>query len=238
MFNVVLYEPEIPANTGNIGRTCVVAGARLHLIKPLGFSLDERALRRAGLGYWPNLNVTVHDSWNDFTSRCGLAAAGPEPRLHFLTKKARRTYAEATYRDGDYLVLGKESSGLPEELLARYATSCERIPMLPDERSLANREAWAHHADELAASAQAGAGEKIGGARDVIERGGDKSSAPGAPMSDVNSAGTAPHAALKQQDICGNFIDPEDYRISALNLSNAAAIVLYEALRQTGFAGM
>lgn len=254
MFNVVLYEPEIPANTGNIGRTCVVAGARLHLIKPLGFSLDERALRRAGLGYWPNLNVTVHDSWNDFTSHCGLAAAGPEPRLHFLTKKARRTYAEATYRGGDYLVLGKESSGLPEELLARYATSCERIPMLPDERSLANREAWAHHADELAAAAGANAGEK-GGSASPLKSGADDAAARpngNAPTADdarggtvgasgvtsANAADTSPHAALKRQDICGNFIDPEDYRISALNLSNAAAIVLYEALRQTGFAGM
>lgn len=194
MFNVVLFEPEIPANTGNIGRTCVLTGSRLHLIEPLGFSLDNHALRRAGLGYWPNLDVTAYTSWDDFCRRNGLALHGPEPRLHLLTKKARTIYSDAHYADGDYLVLGKESSGIPEELLARYATSCERIPMLPDEASLANRELWSQ-----------GAGEP------------------------------ADHTALRAQDICGNFIDPNDYRISALNLSNAAAIVIYEALRQTGF---
>ncbi len=199
MFNLVLFEPEIPANTGNIGRTCVVTGTRLHLIRPLGFSLDDRALHRAGLGYWQNLDVTVYDSWADFLQRRGLAAEGAEPRLHLLTKKAARLYSNATYRDGDYLVLGKESSGIPEEILAALPDSCERIPMLPDDESLANAEAWAQASDH--------------GAREE-------------------------HAALRRQDICGNFIDPDDYRISALNLSNAAAIVLYEALRQTGFPGM
>ena len=148
MFNLVLFEPEIPANTGNIGRTCVATGTRLHLIEPLGFSLDERALRRAGLGYWGNLDLAVYPDWNDFCRRNGLAAHGPEPRLHLLTKKARRTHAESTYRDGDYLVLGKESSGIPEELLARYAESCERIPMLPDKATLANRAAWEHRTGE------------------------------------------------------------------------------------------
>ena len=199
MFNLVLFEPEIPANTGNIGRTCVVTGTRLHLIRPLGFSLDDRALHRAGLGYWQNLDVTVYDSWADFLQRRGLAAEGAEPRLHLLTKKAARLYSNATYRDGDYQVLGKESSGIPEEILAALPNSCERIPMLPDDESLANAEAWAQESDH--------------GAREE-------------------------HAALRRQDICGNFIDPDDYRISALNLSNAAAIVLYEALRQTGFPGM
>ncbi|OUP08425.1 tRNA (cytidine(34)-2'-O)-methyltransferase [Collinsella sp. An2] len=199
MFNLVLFEPEIPANTGNIGRTCVVTGTRLHLIRPLGFSLDDRALHRAGLGYWHNLDVTVYDSWDDFMQRCGLTTPGSEARLHLLTKKAARIYSEATYRDGDYLILGKESSGIPEELLAAHPTCCERIPMLPDETSLANAHDWAA----------------------------------------ASGADTHPsHEALHRQDICGNFIDPEDYRISALNLSNAAAIVLYEALRQTGFPGM
>ena len=196
MFNLVLFEPEIPANTGNIGRTCVVTGTRLHLIRPLGFSLDDRALHRAGLGYWPNLAVAVYDGWDEFCSANGLAAASPEPCLHLLTKKARRRYTEATYRDGDFLVLGKESAGLPEELLARYAACCERIPMLEDRASLANLEAWKQPDGE-----------------------------------------DTEHTALRTQDICGNFIDPNDYRVSALNLSNAAAVVLYEALRQTGFAG-
>ncbi|WP_072373225.1 TrmH family RNA methyltransferase [Thermophilibacter mediterraneus] len=191
MFNIVLVAPEIPANTGNIGRTCVVTGTRLHLVEPLGFSLDERSLRRAGLAYWESLDVTVHESWDAL-----LDAAGAGARLHLLTKKARRTYAEATYRDGDYLVFGCESVGLPEELLAAHARCCERIPMLADASSLDNASSWAAPG----------------------ERGG--------------------HAALLAQDVCGNFVNPEDYRISALNLSNAVAIVLYEALRQTGFPGM
>jgi len=196
MFNVVLVAPEIPANTGNIGRTCVVTGARLHLVGPLSFALDERALRRAGLGYWESLDVTVYDSWADFMERSRLTPR--DPRLHLLTKKARRTYAEARYVDGDYLVFGCESVGLPEELLASHPEGCERIPMLPDAASLANATTW------------------------------------GAPRAGKESA----HEPLLAQDVCGNFVNPEDYRISALNLSNAAAVVLYEALRQTGFAGM
>lgn len=190
MFNIVLVAPEIPANTGNIGRTCVVTGSRLHLVRPLGFSLDERSLHRAGLGYWESLDVTVHESWGAF-----VRAAGPDAHLHLLTKKARHTYAEARYEDGDYLVFGCESVGLPEELLAAYPKLCERIPMLPDAASLRNAQQWS------------------------------------APRS-------ADHAPLLAQDVCGNFVDPEDYRISALNLSNAAAVVLYEALRQNGFPGM
>ena len=193
MFNVVLVAPEIPANTGNIGRTCVVTGSRLHLVGPLGFSLDEKSLHRAGLGYWESLDVAVYESWDEFAEKNGLAH--DDARLHLLTKKARRTYAEATYADGDYLVFGCESVGLPEVLLAAHAHCCERIPMLPDAASLDNASSW-------------GAGEKND------------------------------HAALLAQDVCGNFVDPEDYRISALNLSNAAAVVLYEALRQTGFQGM
>ena len=194
MFNVVLVAPEIPANTGNIGRTCVVTGSRLHLVGPLGFSLDEKSLHRAGLGYWESLDVTVYAEWDEFVEKNVLTAA--DPRLHLLTKKARRTYAEARYADGDFLVFGCESVGLPEELLAAHADRCERIPMLPDAASLDNAASWGSP------------GER-----------GD-------------------HAALLTRDVCGNFVDPEDYRISALNLSNAAAVVLYEALRQTGFKGM
>ena len=130
MFNIVLVAPEIPANTGNIGRTCVVTGSRLHLVGPLGFSLDEHSLRRAGLGYWESLDVTLYESWDEFVKRNRLSAG--DARLHLLTKKARRTYAEARYADGDYLVFGCESVGLPEELLAAHARSCERIPMLAD----------------------------------------------------------------------------------------------------------
>lgn len=196
MFNIVLFEPEIPANTGNIGRTCVVTGTRLHLIRPLGFSLDDKALHRAGLGYWENLDVAVYESWEDFLKRCGLADAAQPPQLHLLTKKAQRLYTEATYRDGDYLVLGKESSGIPEEVLAAHPACCERIPMLPDAESLENAASWK------------------------------------TPMGE-----DLEHEALKRQDICGNFIDPNEVRISALNLSNAAAVVLYEALRQVGFRG-
>lgn len=199
MFNIVLFEPEIPANTGNVGRTCVVTGSRLHLVGPLGFSLDDRLLRRAGLGYWDSLDVTLYDSWEDFLARNDLAPDDEAARaqLHLLTKKARRTYAEARYADGDFLVFGRESTGIPEDVLAAWPQSCERIPMLPDEASIQNAQDWA------------------------------------APA----SCGTD-HMPLRAQDVCGNFVNPEDYRISALNLSNAAAIVLYEALRQTGFRGM
>lgn len=194
MFNVVLFEPEIPSNTGNIGRTCVVTGSRLHLIGPLGFSLGDDMLRRAGLGYWHSLDVTTYAGWEEFLAQNGLGET--DERLHLLTKKARKTYAQATYADGDFLVFGKESTGLPEELLARAASRCERIPMLPDATTLKDAGEWA-------------------------ARVGRKQS----------------HEALRQ-DVCGNFVDPDDYRISALNLSNSAAIVLYEALRQTDFQGM
>ena len=190
MFNIVLYAPEIPANTGNIGRTCVVTGTRLHLVEPLGFSLDDKTVRRAGLGYWQNLDVTTYAGWEDFLARNGLSPADE-----------RRTYAQSTYRDGDFLVFGSESSGIPEELLAAASTCCERIPMLRDCDSLDNAEVWEAHE------------EALGHTEDS-------------------------HEAILQQDICGNFVDPNDYRISALNLSNSAAIVLYEALRQTGFPGM
>ena len=204
MLNVVLCQPEIPSNTGNVGRTCVLTGARLHLVEPLGFSLDDAMLRRAGLGYWESLDVSLHASWQAFLSDEGLDREGGPSRLHLLTKKARRRYVDATYRDGDYLVLGCESSGLPEGLLASLPDRCERIPMLRDEQSLENRASWA--------------------AREEALRGGHGRGAGGSP--------------LRRQDVCGNFVDPDDWRISALNLSNAAAVTLYEALRQTGFPGM
>ena len=147
MFNIVLYAPEIPANTGNIGRTCVVTGTRLHLVEPLGFSLDDKTVRRAGLGYWQNLDVTTYAGWEDFLARNGLSPA--DERLHLLTKKARRTYAQSTYRDGDFLVFGSESSGIPEPLLAAAPERCERIPMLRDCDSLENADAWEAHEESL-----------------------------------------------------------------------------------------
>lgn len=128
--NIVLLEPEIPANTGNIGRSCVATGSRLHLIKPLGFSLEEKHLRRAGLDYWPRLDVTVYEDFADFLSK------NPGARLFFLTTKARRTYAEAAFSPGDFLVFGRESAGIPEEILLAHEENCLRIPMVPDNRSL------------------------------------------------------------------------------------------------------
>lgn len=223
MLNVVLVEPEIPANTGNIGRTCVVSGTHLHLVGPLGFSLDDKSLKRAGMAYWHSLNVFVYDNWDQFLEKNSLAQASSAPiadaahdaviavdgtsatsrsPLHLLTKKAKKTYTQATYCDGDYLIFGKESLGLSEELLAKHADECERIPMLQDSASLVNREDWSQKHDAL--------------------DGDDQYS----------------HPALLQQDICGNFIDPNEFSVSALNVSNAAAIVLYEALRQIGFPGM
>lgn len=152
MLNIVLLEPEMPANTGNIGRTCVAAGVRLHLICPLGFSLSEKALRRAGLDYWKDLDVTVYDDYADFCRK------NPDARVWYATTKARRTYADVSYGPDDFLMFGKESAGIPEEILVEHEPACVRIPMLGETRSL--------------------------------------------------------------------------------NLSNAAAVVLYEALRQQGFSGL
>ena len=152
MLNIVLLEPEIPANTGNIGRTCVAAGARLHLIEPLGFSLSEKALKRAGMDYWKDLDVTTYIDYQDFLEK------NPGAKIYMATTKARKTYTEVSYEDGCYIMFGKESAGIPEEILVENRENCVRIPMIGDIRSL--------------------------------------------------------------------------------NLGNSAAIILYEALRQNGFAGM
>lgn len=210
MLNVVLVEPEIPSNTGNVGRTCVLTGARLHLVGPLGFSLDERAVKRAGLAYWKSLDVRTYRSWDEFVCNNPLvkaeivpsaetaSGAGSEqrpanPHVHLLTKAGRRTYAQTTYHDGDYLVFGKESTGLSRDLLRANPQLCERIPMRGDD-ALGNSEQWHHSHEEL-------------------------------------------HPEL-ERDVCGNFIDPRAMEVASLNLSNSVAIVLYEALRQIGFAGM
>lgn len=150
--HIVLHQPEIPANTGNIGRTCVATGTSLHLIEPLGFHLDEKSVRRAGMDYWEQLGVTRYVNFEEFRQK------HPGARIWMATTKARRSYTEVEYGPDDYIMFGKESAGIPEEILVEYEESCIRIPMLP--------------------------------------------------------------------------------RIRSLNLSNSVAIVLYEALRQQGFAGL
>ena len=152
MINIVLLEPEIPANTGNIGRTCVAAGACLHLIGPLGFSLSEKALKRAGMDYWKDLDVTTYIDYRDFLEK------NPGAKIYMATTKAQKMYTEVNYEPDCYIMFGKESAGIPEELLVQNRENCVRIPMMEQIRSL--------------------------------------------------------------------------------NLGNSAAIVLYEALRQNGFAGM
>lgn len=152
MLNIVLLEPEIPANTGNIGRTCVASGTRLHLIEPLGFSLSEKALKRAGMDYWKDLDVTTYIDYQDFLDR------NPGAKIYMATTKARKIYTEVSYEDDCYIMFGKESAGIPEEILVQNQENCIRIPMME--------------------------------------------------------------------------------KIRSLNLGNSAAILLYEALRQNGFAGM
>ena len=152
MLNIVLLEPEIPANTGNIGRTCVASGTRLHLVEPLGFSLSEKALKRAGMDYWKDLDVTTYIDYQDFLDR------NPGAKIYMATTKARKIYTEVSYEDDCYIMFGKESAGIPEEILVQNQENCIRIPMME--------------------------------------------------------------------------------KIRSLNLGNSAAIVLYEALRQNGFAGL
>ena len=130
MVNVVLLEPELPANTGNIGRTCVATGSRLHLIRPLGFQINDRMIKRAGLDYWPRLDVTIYDDLWDFRSRNG------NPGIIMATTKSEQIYTEPEYPDGCYIMFGKESAGIPEELLVQNKPNCVRIPMLDDNRSL------------------------------------------------------------------------------------------------------
>jgi tRNA (cytidine/uridine-2'-O-)-methyltransferase len=134
VLNVVLVAPEIPPNTGNIGRLCLAAGARLHLVKPLGFRIDDATLRRAGLDYWVHLDWKVWESWDDLRA-AGLAES-PAARWWFFTTKTKRCLWEASFRDGDWLVFGRETRGLPEELLAEHEPQCLTLPMSPLARSL------------------------------------------------------------------------------------------------------
>ncbi len=150
--NIILHEPEIPFNTGAIGRTCVATGTSLHLIEPLGFHLTEKNLKRAGMDYWDKLDVHRYSSFADFLEK------NPGARIYMATTKAQKVYTEAHYEPDCFIMFGKESAGIPEEILMDYRDTCVRIPMIGDTRSL--------------------------------------------------------------------------------NLSNSAAIILYEALRQNGFAGM
>ena len=150
--HIILHQPEIPANTGNIGRTCVATGTDLHLIEPLGFVLNEKTVKRAGMDYWDKLEVQRYMNFDEFRKQ------HPDARIWMATTKAKRVYTEVSFGADDYIMFGKESAGIPEEILVEHEATCIRIPMLEDIRSL--------------------------------------------------------------------------------NLSNSVAIVLYEALRQNGFAGM
>ena len=152
LFNIVLHEPEKPDNTGNIGRTCVITGSALHLIYPIGFRLTRTNIHHAGLDYWDRLKLYKHDNYEAFnnfvrTSRSvndnvGASIASPrmgelyEPTVWFATTKAHKCYTEVKFKDGDYIMFGKESAGIPEEILANDEEHCIRIPMIGTERSL------------------------------------------------------------------------------------------------------
>lgn len=129
MINIVLHEPEIPQNTGNIARTCAATGSRLHIIKPMGFTIDDKKLKRAGLDYWHMLSITYYENLEDFFSK-------NSGNYYFCSTKAPHTYAETEFKDGDYLFFGKETKGLPESLLKSNMDKCIRIPMAKDARSL------------------------------------------------------------------------------------------------------
>lgn len=128
--NVVLYEPEIPANTGNIGRTCMATGTRLHLIEPLGFRLGEKELRRAGMDYWDQLDVTRYADYEEFLEK------NPGAKIYMATTKGPRAYTEVHFEPDCYLMFGKESAGIPEEILKANPDTCVRIPMIGETRSL------------------------------------------------------------------------------------------------------
>lgn len=128
--HLVLVQPEIPANTGNVSRTCAVTGAHLHLVKPLGFSVDDKHLKRAGLDYWHMLNIHYHENFYD------VLHAYPDHRFYFATTRGSRFYTEVQYGPDDFLVFGRETSGLPEEIINNNRERCIRIPMLNEARSL------------------------------------------------------------------------------------------------------
>ena len=128
--HIVLHEPEIPQNTGNIARSCAATGAALHLIRPLGFEIDDKKLKRAGLDYWDKLDVTVYDDYSDFLAK------NPGAKIYMATTKAHKIYTEVNYEPDCYIMFGKESAGIPEEILVDNEDTCIRIPMIGDIRSL------------------------------------------------------------------------------------------------------
>lgn len=128
--NIVLFEPEIPANTGNIGRTCVATNTRLHLIEPLGFRLNEKEIKRAGMDYWKDLDVTRYINFRDFMEK------NPDAKIYMATTKGKNVYTEVSYEEDCYIMFGKESAGIPEEILAHNKDRCIRIPMMDEIRSL------------------------------------------------------------------------------------------------------
>lgn len=130
MFNIVLVEPEIPQNTGNIVRTCAATGANLHLIRPLGFSVDDRYLKRAGLDYWNDVNIQYYDNFDELLEKYSGA------NFYYATTKARKNYADISYSERSFFVFGKETAGLPEELLIKNPENCIRIPLKESLRSL------------------------------------------------------------------------------------------------------
>ena len=130
MMHIVLYEPEIPQNTGNIVRTCKSTGSVLHLIEPLGFEIDDKKLKRAGLDYWHGMDIRIHGDFDSFRDK------NPDSRIWLVETYGEILYTDVEYGDGDYLIFGKETSGLPENICARYAGRCVRVPMVKDNRSL------------------------------------------------------------------------------------------------------
>lgn len=127
--NIVMVEPRIPQNTGNVARTCAATGARLHLVGPMGFEIDDKKLKRAGLDYWHLLDITYYADINEFFEKTN-------GEFYYFTTKAQKTYSDAAYPDGAYLIFGREDAGLPEDLLVKNPDSCVRIPMIDDARSL------------------------------------------------------------------------------------------------------
>lgn len=128
--NIILHQPEIPANTGNIGRTCVATGASLHLIEPLGFRLNEKEIKRAGMDYWEHLDMTRYMNFEEFKQK------HPNAKIWMATTKAKHVYSEVLFGPDDFIMFGKESAGIPEDILVDYEETCIRIPMLPTIRSL------------------------------------------------------------------------------------------------------
>lgn len=128
--HIILHQPEIPANTGNVGRTCVATGTSLHLIEPLGFRLDEKSIKRAGMDYWEHLDVTRYINFADFQEK------HPSAKIWMATTKAKHVYTDVSFGPDDFIMFGKESGGIPEEILVDHEETCIRIPMLPAIRSL------------------------------------------------------------------------------------------------------